>query len=377
MSWIRNIFVALVFFVSFAPFSAQAQITVASQDLAVTDIRCESGQRITFSVVNFGTAPSGTYRIAVTDISGRDISNFGPQSSLSNTRTVNATLELTNIRAQTFRVTVDPGNLIPDRNPANNSLSIFCGAGAGSSSGSGSGQSNTGNDDCREIEVLGIPVTVCQPGSNPPPVVGAPPIVGNGFDLAVVQERCSSRRVTFEVQNIGRLRSDQAQVVLLDANTNRVLNTWQVQALRNGEFLEFSFAQPRGLDDFVVALVRNNDDDPGNDTVSFSCRGNDGGSTVPPPTNFGPDISLDSGNCRGNRLRFTVSNDGAGRTPEASVILIDPTDTVVSRWDVRRLGQGESITFNFRPAVRGDDYRVALLDANDANFGNNFIFFTC
>lgn len=378
MSWIRKLAVATAFFLPFAPISAQAQFSVASQDLAVTDIRCENGQRIAFSVVNFGTAPTGTYRIEVTDISGRDISNFGPQASLPNNTTLNAVVELPNFRAQTFRVTVDPRNRIPDRNPANNSLSIFCGAGAGSSSGSG--QNNAGGDNCREIEVLGIPITICQPGTNPPPVVGAPPFQDNGFDLSVEMARCTSRQIRFEVENVGRTRSQSAQVVLLDANTNRVLNDWQIRRIRGGESAEFTFNKPRNVDDFVVALVRNNDDNPNNDTVSFSCRDDNGGPINPPqspPTNFGPDLSLDNGRCRGNRLSFDVSNDGAGRTPENRVVLIDQNDTVVSTWPVRRLRQGETTTFSFRPAVRGTDYRVALLDANDADFGNNFIFFTC
>jgi archaellum component FlaG (FlaF/FlaG flagellin family) len=357
------------FLIAFALLLPLFPKAASAQDLALTNAVCEPSGRIAFSITNFESIPSGTYRIRVTNGAGNSISNFGPQSSLTRGTTLNAFIDLRNTPQQNFRITVDPGNNVPDRNRGNNTRDVFC-----SSSGPGSSSTEPGDSqNCRDVEILGLTVTLCEPGSNPPPSFAPGP--DRGFDLAVENERCGRRQVRLDIRNLGSLESDAAQVVLLRSSNNSVVETWQIPDLLGGEFVELAANRPAD-GDYILAIVQNGDDNPHNDSVTVICGNDSGGPITLPPANLGGDVALQNARCGDRRIRVDARNIGGTATQSATVVLIDDTDTVIFSWQIQQLSPGQVGTLTYRGQARGD-FRVAIFDADDGNLGNNFIFFTC
>ena len=114
------------------------------------------------------------------------------------------------------------------------------------------------NNDFQEFD--------CRDGGGP---IISPPF-GNAAELGLVNADCRGRRLSFEVRNNGRGRSQESQVFLID-ESDRVVEEWDVQPLFSAQFAALTFRRAARREQYRLVLLPATDDNLGNNFIVVRC----------------------------------------------------------------------------------------------------------
>ena len=221
------------------------------------------------------------------------------------------------------------------------------------------------------VAVLALPLGACVTAQRSPHIHATLP------DLAVARTACGGGIIDFDIRNSGRASAQGFTVAVRDPG-GAVVKQWTLNTLRGGDQRNFRFKAQAGIGYTIDVDEDRRIGDPnrGDNTRLAQCGGgawNGGADQV-----GAPDLVVTGAQCRGERVRFQVRNQGTA-ADGFDVVLQGPNGGTAQSWHIPGLAQDGVRSFTYTRTQSGT-FRITadpFRHVNDDVRANNVAQLTC